>query len=85
MVASRREIYFSVRHSVEREAFSYYCIVFSPKHYICWVAFTQSDFSIRTNFDFYFNLHRNWLLDQLGCYYCINQGIHKLKNTCKFK
>ena len=60
MVACRREIYFSVRHSVEREAFSYYCIVFSPEHYVCWVAFTQSDFSIRTNFDFYFNVHRNW-------------------------
>ena len=85
MVASRREIYFIVRHSVEREDYYNYCIVFSPKHYLCWVAFTQSDFSIRTNFYFYFNVHRNWLFDQLGCYYCINQGLHKVKNTFKFK
>ena len=84
MVASRREIYLSVRHSVEREDFSYCCIVFSPKHYLCWVAFTQSNFSIRMNFDFYFYVQSNWLIDQLECHYCINQGLHKVKNPFKF-
>ena len=58
MVNSKREIDFSVEHSVERSFFILlYCVL--AKTLLNFVAFTKHSFSIRMNCNFYFNIHRN--------------------------